>query len=236
MTKDCEENWQRMAITWHPFGGFKPLVMHLFIDASYASAARYLMDDRDVIDIGLHVIKRCGMYTKEYKNWISRKNAVPPLIEMINSFKEYWANAIALINQTDVLALQHGYGMTPMDYNPLVTSYGDSLANFGAAFAATQETMKSQANSLVTMQNQLVNIQLCMNVNQQPPSSSEAPAQQQRMFTNHNKCNGGGQSNCHGFPQQQTMNYGGTGGGQQQVIYPPTPYKCWKNWNYCHSH
>jgi hypothetical protein len=145
--------------------------MRLFTNASYASAACYPMDDRDVIDIGLCVIKHCGMYTKEYKNWILHKNAVPPIIEMINSFKEYWANAIALINQTAVLALQHGYGMTTMDYNTSVASYYDSLANFGATFAAMQETMKSQADSLVAMQNQLVNIQLCMNVNQQPPSS-----------------------------------------------------------------
>jgi hypothetical protein len=40
-----------------------------------------------------------------------------------------------------------------------------------------------------------------------------------------------------GFPQQPTMNYGGTGGGQQQNIHPPTnPYKRWENWNYCSSH
>jgi hypothetical protein len=30
-TKDCEENWQRMAATWHPSKGFEPLAMHLFI-------------------------------------------------------------------------------------------------------------------------------------------------------------------------------------------------------------
>jgi hypothetical protein len=63
-TKDCEENWQRMAATWHLSKGFKPLAMHLFIGASYASAARYPMDNHDVIDIGLRVIKHCGMYAK----------------------------------------------------------------------------------------------------------------------------------------------------------------------------
>jgi hypothetical protein len=101
--------------------------------------------------------------------------------------------------------------MTAMDDDASVASYGDLLANFGAAFAATQETMKSQGNSLVAMQNQLANIQLCMNVGQQPPSSGYTPAQQQRMFTNHNKRNGEGQGNGHGFPQQPTMNYCGTG-------------------------
>jgi hypothetical protein len=67
-TKDCEENWQRMAATWHPSKGFEPLEMRLFIGTSYASAACYPMDNSDVIDIGLRVIKHCGMYTKEYKN------------------------------------------------------------------------------------------------------------------------------------------------------------------------
>jgi hypothetical protein len=52
-----------------------------------------------------------------------------------------------------------------------------------------QETMKSQADSLVAIQNQLSNNQLCMNVGQQPPSSGYAPTQQQHTLTNHNKRN-----------------------------------------------
>jgi hypothetical protein len=236
-TEDREENQQRMAATWHPSKGFKPLATRLFIGTSYASAARYPMDNCDVINIGLHIIKRCGMYAKEYKNWISHENVVPSIIKMIDSFKEYWANAIALVNQTAILVSQHGYRMTPMDDDTLVATYNDLLANFGTAFAAMQETIKNQADSLVAVQTQLVNIQLCMNVGQQPPSSSYAPAQQQRMFTNHNKSNGGGQGNGHGFPQQPTMNYGGTSGGQQNNICPPpNPYKRWENWNYCSSY
>jgi hypothetical protein len=87
------------------------------------------MDDRNIIDIGLHTIKRCGMYAKEYKNWILHENAVPPIVETIESFKEYWANAIALVNQTAVLALQYGYGMTAMDNDTLDAVYDDLLAN-----------------------------------------------------------------------------------------------------------
>jgi hypothetical protein len=110
-----------MATTWHPSEGFKPLAMHLFIGTSYASAACYPMDNRVVIDIvGLRIIKRCGMYAKEYKNWILCKNAVPLIVKTIDSFKKYWANAIAFVNQTAVLALQHGYGMTAMDNDALV--------------------------------------------------------------------------------------------------------------------
>jgi hypothetical protein len=187
----------------------------------HASAARYPMDNRDVIDIGLCIIKCCRMYAKEYKNWISCNNAVPLIVKMIDSLKEYWANAIALVNQTAILASQHGYGMTAMDDDALVAAYNDSLMKFGAAFAAMQETIKNQANSLVAMQTQLANIQLCMNVGQQPSSSGYAPAQQQCMFTNHNKCNDGGQGNGRGFPQQPTMSYSGTGGGQQHNMHPP---------------
>jgi hypothetical protein len=157
-TKDRKENWQRMAATWHPSKCFEPLATCLFIGASCASAACYLMDNHDVTDIGLRVIKHCGMYTKEYKNWISRKNTVPQIIKTIVSFKKCWANVIALVNQTAVLALQHGYGMTAMVDDTLVALYSDLLANFGAVFAAIHETMKSKTNSLVTMQNQLSNI------------------------------------------------------------------------------
>jgi hypothetical protein len=96
--------------------------------------------------------------------------------------------------------------MTAMDNDASVAAYNDLFANFGAASAAMQETMKNQADSLVAMQTQLTNIQLCMNVGQQPPSSGYAPAQQQRTFTNHNRHNGGGQGNGHGFLQQPTMN------------------------------
>ncbi len=86
-----------------------------------------------------------------------RKNVVPP-IATIDFFNDYWAEVIALGNQMAVPASQHGYGMTSLDDNALVTSYGDSLANFGATYAATQETMKSQADTLVAMQNHFANI------------------------------------------------------------------------------
>ncbi len=63
-TKDCKANWQRMATTWHPSKFFMPLAMHLFIGASYTSAAHYPMDNHDVINICRHVIKRCRMYAE----------------------------------------------------------------------------------------------------------------------------------------------------------------------------
>jgi hypothetical protein len=198
------------------------------------------MDNCDVIDIGLRGIKCCGMYSKEYKNWIARENDTPAIVKTINSFKEYWANAIALVNQMAVPASQHGYGMAAMDDNASLALYNESLANFGAAYAATQESIKIQVTSLASMQGQPTNIQqFCMNVGQQPPPNIYAPTQQQHTSNNRfGRRNGGGSGRGSGsgnFPQQPTW-FGGSGAGAQQPTCPPNPYKHWENWNYCLTH
>ncbi len=227
MAKDCKDNWQRMAADWHPSNGFEPLVTRLFIGASYVSASCYLMDDCNVINISLRVIKRCGMYSEEYKIWIACENKTLAIKETINFFKEYWANAIALVNQTTVPASQHGYSMVAMDNDASLALYSKSLANFGAAYAVRQESNKTQATSLASMQGQLTNIQqFCMNVGQQPPPNIYAPIQQQHTSNNRfGRCNGGGSRHGNGssnFPQQPTW-FGGSGAGAQQPTRPPNP-------------
>jgi hypothetical protein len=64
-----------MAIDWQPTNGCEQLITRLFLGTLYASAARYPMEERNIINIGLHVIKRCRMYAEEYKAWIGIKNA-----------------------------------------------------------------------------------------------------------------------------------------------------------------
>ncbi len=202
------------------------------------------MKDCNIIDIGLSVIKQCGMYSEEYKNWIACRSETLAIIETIDSFKEYWACGIMLVNQMSILAMQHGYGMAAMDNIALHVSYSKLLANFGAAYAATQETIKTQATSMAAMQGQLTNIQqFCMAVGQQPPPTIYTPTQQQHMSNNrHGRRNGGGHdggsgggNSGGGFPQQPTW-FGGNGASAQQQSFPPTPYKRWENWNYCHTH
>jgi hypothetical protein len=134
--EEREENQQRMAADWQPTNGFEQLVMQLFLGTSYASAARYPMEEHNIINIDLHVIKCCGMYAKEYKVWIGIKNAgqlaLPRVKQTLDSFKGFWSNAITLVNQTSILALQHGYGMAATDNDGgSIASYGKSLANFG---------------------------------------------------------------------------------------------------------
>jgi hypothetical protein len=95
---------------------------------------------------------------------------------MINFFKEYWARAITLVNQSSIPAAQHGYGMAAMDDNASHALYSESLGNFGAVYAATQEMIKTQATNMAAMQGQSTNIQqFCMAVGQQPPPTSYAP-------------------------------------------------------------
>jgi hypothetical protein len=190
-----------MAANWEPTDSFEQLGTRLFLGMSYASAARYPMEERNIIDIGLRVIKCCGMYAKEYKAWIGIKNAgqlVSPCVkQMLDSFKGFWSNAITLVNQTSVPALQHGYDMAAMDDNGgSIASYGKSLANFDAAYAAMQETVKSQADSLSAIQAQLAGLQqFCMAIEQQQPPANNihyAPQQQQRCHNNSRNNRGGG--------------------------------------------
>ena len=45
---------------------------------------------------------------------------------------------------------------------------------------------------------------------------------------------GGGGNDGASF--QQPAWFGGNGASTQQPTCPPTPYKRWENWNYCHTH
>jgi hypothetical protein len=106
--KDRDANRLHMAASWHPTNGFDTLALHLFTGAAYAGCTGYTMADRDINNIGLCVIKRCGMFAKEYKTWIARKADRPRTIEMFNTFKTCWAAQITLVNQMAVLASMHG--------------------------------------------------------------------------------------------------------------------------------
>jgi hypothetical protein len=116
-----------------------------------------------------------------------------------------------------------------------VVSYGQSITNFGTAYAATQESFKLQGTTIASMQSQLnAMTQYCMALQQQSTPTNHA-AQQQR----------GVSINWCGLVQ---FNGNSSGGGYQQPAYPqpgvtgqrpdytPTPHKRFKNWDYCPSH
>ena len=126
-------NRQRMAANWHPSNGFDALALHLFTGAAYANATGYQIVDRVIINIGIRVIKQCGLYVEEYKQWISQATATPLIAEMLDTFKTFWADKITFVNQTAIPASAHGYRMAAVNDDDTVALYGESIANFGAA-------------------------------------------------------------------------------------------------------
>ena len=125
--------------------------------------------------------------------------------------------------------------MAEVNDNNTVALYGESTTNFGAAYAATQESVKTQSMTIALMQTQLQAMhQYCMGLQQQPPPTIYAPQQQAQ----------GGRG-----PSPRNQSSGGRGGGRQQtpayhplmtagqhMDSPPTSYKCYKNWNYYSTH
>jgi hypothetical protein len=99
------------------------------------------------------VIKCCGKYAKEYKAWIAREAICPKIVENLNLFKTFWSAKITLVNQTAIPASLHGYGMAAIiKDNASVELYGESIANFGAAYATTQESVRSQGLTIASLQ------------------------------------------------------------------------------------
>lgn len=206
--------------------GFDALTLCLFTGGAYADACCYPIPVRDIINIGIRVIKRCRLYAEEYKQWIAQNKAnastTPPVVEMFKSFKTFWSNKITLINQTSVLASLHGYSMMVTNNDESVLSYEESLANFGASYAATQESVKSHDTTITMMQSQLQAMQqYCMNLQQQPPPPSQ--------YQQHHSRRG---LDCHGCQQQAPTPAATT----PCYTNPPLPYKHFENWNYCPSH
>jgi hypothetical protein len=141
MAEDHKANRQQIAANWHPANDFDTLILRLFTGAAFAGCTNFTMADCNIVDIGLRVVKWCGMYAKEYKAWIAREAIHPRIVETFDCFKTFWAAKITLVNQTAVPASQYGYGMAATNDNNSVVSYGESIANFGAVYAATQESV-----------------------------------------------------------------------------------------------
>jgi hypothetical protein len=218
---------------WHPADGFDTLALRLFTGAAYAGCMGYMMADRNIDDIGLRVIKRCGMYAKEYKGWIAREAERPRIVKMFNTFKTFWAAKIMLVNQTMVPASMHGYGMAAVNDDNYIVLYGESIANFGAAYAAMHESVKAHSSTITLMQGQLQAMQqFCMALRQQQsPPPTYAPQQQQRGRRDSSSRNTPGGAG-RGYPaaayQQPAM--------AEHHLQPSMPFKRFDNWNYCSTH
>jgi hypothetical protein len=56
-----------MAADWHPAIDFDTLVLHLFTGTAFAGCTNFTMADHNIVNIGLCIIKWCGMNAKKYK-------------------------------------------------------------------------------------------------------------------------------------------------------------------------
>ena len=74
---------------------------------------------------------------------------------MLDTFKTFWVDKITLVNQTAIPASAHGYRMAAVNNDDTMALFEESIANFGAAYAATQESVKTQGMAITSMQTQL---------------------------------------------------------------------------------
>jgi hypothetical protein len=148
MAKDCKANQQCMAANRHPANGFDALILRLFTRAVYASSAGFMMNDVNIVNIGLRIIKQCGMYGEEYKAWIACEAVRPHIVKTVDTFKMFWAAKITLVDQTSIPASMHGYRMAAVNDDDSVALYRELIANFGATYASMQESVKSQCENI----------------------------------------------------------------------------------------
>jgi hypothetical protein len=182
--EDRETNWTAMAADWHPSMGFEVLTSRLFRGVTFASLSGHPITDKDTVDIGVRVLNRTG-FGEEYKTWILRGDDPNNAIDF-TAFKSFWENAVQIAAFTAVPASNHGYGMGLATDDDTTASLMDAVSNFGTAYAATQEALRSNTANITAIQGQFQ--MLCQAVgNSQPPPGchqlSRAPTWRTRPWT-----------------------------------------------------
>ncbi len=109
------------------------------------------MNNVNIINIGLCIIKQCRMYGEKYKAWIAHKTVRPPFIETVDTFNTFWATKITLVNQTAIPASMHGYRIAAVNNDDSVVLNWELIANFRAAYTTTQELVKSQGTTIASI-------------------------------------------------------------------------------------
>ena len=164
--EDRATNRNAMGLEWHPSQGFELLVARLFCGATFANLARYPILDADIVDIGIRVLHRTGLFAEEYKAWITRGDDATNSMDFA-AFRAFWESAVNIAAFTATPASQHGYGMSATEDDASTTSLADAVNNFGVAYAATQESLRSNSATINAMQAQLQ--MLCNVIGNQPP-------------------------------------------------------------------
>ncbi len=167
LAEDCKTNHMAMAANWHPSMGFEVLTLHLFHGVTFASLSGHPITNNDTVDIGVRVLNRTGLFAKEYKVWILRGNNASKTNNFL-AFKSFWENAVQIAAFTSVPASQHGYGISAT--NEDAESLTDAVSNFGTAYAATQESLRSTTANIAAMQGQIQMLCQAIGASQPPPA------------------------------------------------------------------
>ena len=131
-----------MAADWHS-------TSHLFRGVTFASLSGHPITDKDTVDIGVRFLNRTGLFAEEYKTWILQGiDANNP--SDFAAFKSFWENAVQIAAFTSIPASQHGYGMAATD-DDAPASLTDAVSNFGTAYAATQESLRSNTANIMAI-------------------------------------------------------------------------------------
>jgi len=164
--EDRATNCNAMGLEWHPSQVFELLFAHLFRGATFANLAKYPIPNADIADIGIRVLHRTGLFAEEYKAWITRGDNATNSMDFA-AFRTFRESAVNIAAFTATPASQHGYGMSAIEDDASTTSLTDAVNNFGVAYAATQESLRSNNATISKMQGQLQ--MLCNAIGNQPP-------------------------------------------------------------------
>jgi hypothetical protein len=149
LAEDRKANRTVMASEWQPSMGFELLAAHLFRRATFAKLAKYPINDDDIIDMGIRVLHQMGLFSEEYKTWILCGDNATKMNDF-TTFLAFWADAVNIASFTATPASSRGYGMAVAKDNS--SALTDAVYNFGAAYAATQESQHTSNKTINAMQ------------------------------------------------------------------------------------
>jgi hypothetical protein len=149
LAEDLKTNHMAMATDWHPSMGFEVLTSRLFHGVTFTSLSEHPITDNDTVNIGVCILNCTSLFAKEYKAWILHGNDAGKTNNFA-AFKSFWENGVQIAAFTSVPASQHGYGMAAT--NEDAESLMDAVSNFGTAYAATQESLRSTTSNIPAMQ------------------------------------------------------------------------------------
>ncbi len=244
---DHEDNKKRMEADWNLQDGWHKLERQIEEGIMFTVFTGYAMPDYDIVDVGVRVIMRTGLFTQEYKQWHARVQTD----KTWRHFKQVWKTQIDLVKRTTKNAGSFGMGMNALQtstISDLDTEYDNSVVTFANAHNKTQESINSLTQTNAQMQAALPSIQqqleqvnqmqamLCQQINAMtsapPPAWQQQQYQQQHQGGNggtrrngrRNNRNGGGGNNW-----QQRNNSNNQGG---------RPYNCriYEGETYCWTH